>query len=502
MTDNSSPTTLLSTETLDNWLNALSSLTPANAANQLNQALKSLSHSAKLDHDLLALLTQLTPLAIHLSNSLLVGNHSDSSSSNHSKAIKVAKLSSQIFRHLSLLFYRLTETPSLSANASQQAIFHALQFGGYYLRNNALFYEPPSSTIWQNSAVLYKLAADRHWLQQPIVSKFHDFKALNTIEEVIKRNLLFSICAPTHYLAPEIHALFQLANQQHQQLEINWGPCRDFEFYWTLAEIPPVAIDQVHWTLPPQYLAIHSQSLAHRLQLGEIDCQLTPESRTRLVHQLTVFRPVFAATTIGPPLPACLLTGFKAVSNHLLEEDKLSKIMRLSNLPTSSKNSFRNMSLLPLEFEKNFENPNAPLNTGFQTPLVPARLLRNPSKQYLVAESHTNNLISGEMGLFFRQQNPTKLVIIRQQMVSEDVTLILMEAIEGSIDIYTIDNAAKESQQAIVVGANSASPEVFLPAGRYRSDSQISLQHGRSLYLEAYMEHSAVFSRFKIRFDS
>lgn len=113
MTDNASLPFELSTESLGGWINSLSALPAANAANQLNLVLKQLSRFNGTAANVLPILVNLTPLTLHLSNGLTNAARSETDIATNTKALKIAKLAIQLLRHLSLAFCRTVETKQI-----------------------------------------------------------------------------------------------------------------------------------------------------------------------------------------------------------------------------------------------------------------------------------------------------------------------------------------------------------------------------------------------------
>ncbi len=500
MTENVSLPFELSSESLNGWLNSLNTLAPASAANQLNRAIKQLNSLDAPAATVLPLLINLTPLTLHLSNALYLLTRAEPDILANSKTLKIAKLSIQLLRHLALGFCRVAESRPLDAAPLQMAIFYGLQLAGHCLRGSSLFYEMPSATLWKKSGVLYTIAAKHHLLHEAVSVKPQEFKQLTSIEAVIKRNLLFAICMPCRYANPDIIQLFQLANQHQQRLQIGTQPIRDYNFYWDLNNQPCPA-KRAAETLPSGSVSIISEDLGNALQLGEIQTALKPGIPVRLGLHLVSYRNVFKSVEVGPVKPAHLLEGFVGICAQLQGLDKLSKIMNLSAQTSRGKPVPADMTLIPLEHEKSFFKPLNAIVTDALHYDSHLNLLRTNSKQFLVAESAAAYCLTGDLALLCRDQQPSQLVIIRQQGVYEDVTLILLEPIIGSLSICDVIDTEKTSQKALLISAESDSPEVVLASGKYGLGSKITAQYDKSFFLKACMESNAYFARFKISFE-
>lgn len=490
----------LESESATAWLQSLSSLPPANAANRLNQAWKTLSTSPLSGDNPLATMIGMVPPTLHLAQGLAVFARAEWPA--NAKSCKAAKLAIQLFRHASLAFARLASGLSDDAERGRVAIFYALQLAGFCLRTGARFYEAPSASLWKKSAQLYVLAEKQRWLNQAISVKVADFKNAGTLDAVFKRNLLFTLCAPNRYSETEIDQLFQFAGQTQHLLQFNRHDVGDFDFYWELTDSEPKPRRHPKWPLPKDSLAISTQRLGRALQQGEISVDMAVATRNRLAQHLLGYDQIFSSLTIGPAQPARLLTGFAAVSGYLQGEDRLSKIMRLSEQNHGSRATLHNMTLMPLEHEKSFFNQSPKSNGAGHLDSFEVRLLRSTSKQFLVAESTTGSFGNGDIALLYREQLAAKLVIIRQQTLFEDASVLLLEPIPGKIEPYAIDNPLGRQQCALLIDAESASAEIILPPGKYGTQTDIALAHFKSVTLLACVEHNPWFNRFKIRVGS
>lgn len=493
----------MTTDALNDWLQGLSALSTTQAAHQLSQALKQLKEQKCPDSELLPLLVNLTPLTLHFSMSLSAAVASEPHLSD--KAFKLGKLSMQLPRQLALLFCQLAEAKELEAGALQACIYYALQLIGYSLRCYNLFYEMPSASLWKKSASLYKLAAENNFLTQPQHTKLAEFKTQSNIESVLKRNLLFTLLAPTLFKSEEISHFFQLANESAHLLEISVEQdMHDFGFYWDLkSDMPPCPVKKNYRSLPDDFMALDSKRISQELQLGTIATPLSPGTQNKLALILSGYRQVFGAIIPGLPSSSRLIAGFESICSYLQDQNKLSKISQLSSQLPESKGPEFNLSLVPLEHQRNvFDADDRPF-TKQQNLGKAVNLLKTPNKAYLIAESRSLECWTGDIALLYKAQHPESLAIIRQQIFNDlsNANHFLLEQIPGSCNIYSIANRAIESN-AILVGENSTSPQVFLAAGKYNIDSKIPLTIGKSLQLTACIESNGFFARFKFNFSS
>lgn len=487
---------------LASWLEELSRLPPGQAAHQLNEALKQIKAEKCVNAALLPLLINLAPLTLHLSNSL--SNTASNESKPTDKTLKIGKLSMQLPRQLALLFCQLAESKTLDSNTLPTAIYYALQLIGYSLRCYSLFYEIPSATLWKKTAVLYKLAVTNQCLKHNQTNRLIEFKAQGSIDSTIKRNLLFSILNPNLYKTEEINQLFQLANQADNLLVITTDhETHNFGFYWDMdKDMPPYPVKKINRALPEGFMAIDSQPISNALQLGALSTNLSPSNQNKLALILSSYHQVFSSILPGLPSSSKLIHGFASACQYLHELNKLSRISQLSaQLPAGADNSLLNLSLVPLEHQRNvFDRSNQPFSKPENIGIL-VNMLKTPINKYLVAENRFLNCSTGDIALIYKEQYPISLSIIRQQKFNDisNSHQFLLELIPGACNIFSLANN-QEDAYAIVVGENTPEPQVFLAYGKYTINSNLPLSIGKSIHLTACLEKNTLFERFRFTF--
>lgn len=500
-TDNTLPFEL-NPDALAEWLDGLSLLPHAQAAHQLNLALKQLKDEKCPAVELLPLLVNLTPLTLLFSNSLSATAITEPDLSG--KSLKLGKLSMQLPRQLALIFCQIIESKTLEPADRNTAIFYALQLIGNSLRCYCLFYDIPSATLWKKSAQLYKLAAATEALNLPQASKFSEFKAQADIESVIKRNLLFSITSPRLYKPEEITQLFQLANQYAHLLEIE-TPADTFDcgFYWDLTkDHPPYPVRKNNRSLPANFMGIKCPRISHELQLGTIVTKLSPGNQNKLALLFSGYTQVFNSIIPGMPSRTKLIPGFVGVCHYLQELNKLSKINQLSSQLRDPKNIDRGLALVPLEHQRNvFDNTERPFGGEIAMGKF-VNLHKTPNKAYWVAESRKPDCSTGDIVLLYKEQHPVSVAIIRQQNYNElaNATQLLLEQMSGNCTIYSIADNGNDTS-AVIVGEGTDNAQVFLANGKYALNGKIPLTIGTSLRLTACMESNPFFARFRFAFE-
>lgn len=500
MTTNSNLPFEMTTNVLTDWLQGLSTLPNTLAAYQLGQALTQLKEQKSQANKLLPILISLTPLTLRFSIGLSAAVSGKTHSSDN--CLKLAKLSVQLPRQLALLFCQLAESDALKANALNTCIYYALQMIGYSLRCYNLSYETPSASLWKKSASLYKLAVANNCLTQPQQTKLAEFKTQTTIASVLRRNLLFTILSPTLFKSEEISHFFRLANESAHLLDISEArETSDFGFYWDLNhDMPPCPVKKNQRYLPDGFIALDSKRISRELQMGTISTPLSPGTQNKLALILSGYHQVFGSISPGLPSSSKLIAGFGSVCTYLQEQSKLSKINQLSSQLLESKSLDFDLSLVPLEHQRDVIDAACRPFTKQQNLGKPVNLLNTPNKTYLIAESRSLECWMGDIALLYKEQHPVSLAIIRQHHFNDlsYANHFLLEQLPGNCNIYSIANSAINSY-AILVGENSSNPQVFLAAGKYSIDSKISLTIGRSLHLTACIESNRFIARFKFQ---
>lgn len=486
----------LTTSSLALWLDTLAYLSPAVAANQLDQCLKDLDE-CRLEADVyLPLLINLSPTCISLALSLSALELTDSKYKLAKKSVKIAKLGIQMLKRLATAFCALADNQQLDHTETQTASYYALQLFGYCLRNCALLYEMPSRSIWKKTALLYDMAQNDGSLENKQAAKIYEFKNQTTIAGVLRRNLLFSIFTPTRYTAHEIDELFKLSNTYYAFIDLGAENIADYNFCWPLDGDEPFPVKFNHKHLPLDYVVIDTQRFVHALQLGALKTLLKPSTQAKIALNLSGYQQVFSSLSKDLPYSSELLMGFSQVCDFLQKQEKLSKIKELGYSVQ------QNMTLMPLEHEKKYFS--AKTVDGQNSPGETVKLMRTSSKFFVIAENATLEFTADPLSLLHKANQPAMLTIIRQKIIHEltGVSQILLETIPGVYSVYEFKCHAAANHKILVVGERSAQPEAFLPVGKYGVETKILLNKGKSLYLKTCIEYNQHFCRFRVSFEA
>jgi hypothetical protein len=483
------------TQSLAAWLDTLAALPPANAAIQVNQIYKILKVT-KIDPKLYyALLIQLCPVSLLLGNKLLKICFTENRQTPNQQITKIAKLCSSLFKQSSSSFCQIVDSKQLDQSELVFAIYYALQMFGYYLYSNALRHEMPSLSIWKKSAALYKLAAKIQIIDTQLPVKIPEFKLLNSISGVLKRNLLFSIFRPYAYSNTEIQALFLVSNQHFALVNLSLNQAYDSNFYWN-SDTEPRIFDKGK-NLNTSDIVFNCHNLTHALQTKALLTSLAPESLNNLILTLTGYKSLYSSLSFHQTYAYQLLLGFNVISDYLKNLDRMSKIQH------HGQHSDWDMTLIPLDHEKKYHEFKKPLENPMQ-PGVSVELFPTANKLFSVINHCPNTCHSNDLVLIFKQQQQPKLAVIRNKTRLEHFkeVVILIEYIPGGITIHEFLDKNGDYSTLLMIAETGSAPEIFLAPGRYAIENQIKLRNGKSLTLNACLEFNKHFCRFAISFDS
>lgn len=493
----------LTPESLADWLGLLEKLPASRASTQFSQTLKLLKHSKVQAETLLPLLIQMIPQTLQLANSL--NSSLPSEAKNPEKLSKASKLCMQLPRQLSLLFCQLVESDKLNNESLQTAIYHGLQLIGHCMLCYARQYEMASATLWKKSATLYKLAlySDVHKLEQ--ASQINDFSAQSSIENVMQRNILFSLLNPAMFASEEIDDIFLLACQMAPQLTM--GSPREFAgigFCWDLAsDAPPTPLKHIKNQFTSDQLLINCRDIGHTLQLNDIGSNLSRKSQARLALFLTGYDQIFSSIIPGLPSRAEMIVGLDHITTYLQERSKLVKILNMSAQVAGIPVLKADMSLVPLEHQRNvFETANHPFMQQQQSIGRPINVLRTPNQNYLVVDGKAFDCATGDLVLLHKEQHPDILLVVRWHNPHDlsGSTHILLEKVSNQFELQAYDSG-NGVRYAILTADKNAPTEVFLCSEKYTVGSNIQLLTGKNLRLTACLETNDMFVRCRFSVD-
>ncbi|MGZ4998896.1 MAG: hypothetical protein ACXV7F_01260, partial [Methylomonas sp.] len=199
---------------LSEWLARLGGMNAIAASNEAYKFIVELKKEAdKIDPAALQqTVMQITPLALYLSD-FLEKTYLDKT------AHRIAQLNTHLLRYLASLHRRCAEAADTDQKIRHYS--HALHMQGivHYLR--VLSYDHPSSSLWGEMGKIYQTALDLQIADAAADNLPPPINKLNSIEKIVKRNLLFTICNAYRLSRPDIQALFRFCTEQQAYLELN-----------------------------------------------------------------------------------------------------------------------------------------------------------------------------------------------------------------------------------------------------------------------------------------
>lgn len=502
MSENHSLPFDLNDESLAEWLESISKRPPVNAGSQLNQAINQLRKTDRENNLIFPLLMKLTPVTLHSANALATLLRPGA---QKNKTAKIARLCLQLPRNLALAFHGLLETDHLSIPQKLQACYFSLQLIGQYLRLSSLFHELPSETLWKKSGEIYTFAHKHHGLEENVTSKIPEFRYQSSLEQAIKRNLLFTITAFRQQSSADNQALFTFANQHSAKLEFIHAQSNSCFFIWNVRQGIPYPIPPFNRPLQKTEIALNTTKLLSDLQS---DCFIGPiseQERERVQHCLAGYEQLVDDTVPSAPIALTMISGFRQIHDFLVFQEKLERIQKLSaQIPERKQQA--DFALEPLEHEKSF------LSGGYSQPpqenlMRPGiteagnsvKLLQGKSKNYLHIESKRSDWQIGELVLLVNKKNAFMIGKILQSNRIDNIqsTMLLIERIFGSFSAQTMQSDHYKNTMAIVINPQSEHPEALLKYEKYRNGIKINLGR-KSARLDSLLDYTPFFTRYRI----
>ncbi len=492
----------LDDDSLSRWLQSISSLSAVNAGSQLNQVINQLRRESDDYQLLLPLLLKLTPVTLHIANSLVSAL---TPGPQPEKTAKVAKLSLLLLRNLSLAFHAMLTADEISIEQKLQADFYALQLIGQYLRFSNLFHELPSETLWNISGELFFFAQQNNALHQSITCKISEFRFQPSIEQTIKRNLLFTISAFHQNSASDNQSLFSFANQYSNLLEFVSGQNKTYQFVWNYKNGVPRQSQLLGQRIIKSEIAIDTSNLLTHLKVGSFTPPLSQPELERVQHHLSGYGKLINDSIPSAPIILNLLSGLSPICDFLNKREKLSRIHKLSS-QIKEEQPIRNMTLEPLDYEKNFFSSSRNVLETASSPVAiivgqTIKLLKTTLNDFVIAEVRDNDYKTGDLAILINKTNALIPGIIKQQKSSSTTSssYILIEKFLGDLASYPLQTELNNNGQVIVLNEDSDSVQVILPYGKYRNGTKIQF-NGKTARLNALIDYSPFFVRYEVSF--
>ncbi len=490
----------LSVESTTDWLQSLSQLNSTHSANKLNKVLQQLRKTSTKNDNVFLILLQLTPTILYITHTLESSIVAEADITGHTKSRKVGKLCIQLLRNLSLAFCNFTNKETISNEERNQAIYFSLHLIGYTQRITTVFHQFPSSRLWKTTGEIFTLAQNRNIVNNEINHKIREFKNLHSIDLVIKRNLLFSILAPYQYTSNEIKELFVLSEQNAHLLELNPPNSTENNFYWNSKNGSPPCLNNE--LFKNNNANINTTSLISFLHSNSyIPNNVLKDILARIVEQLSGFKTLINTATVSELNICHLIAGYTEILDYLEKTGTRDKIQQLSLLLDNT--AVNNISIEPMEFEKNYLNPHfnpTPSNSQTELPKTAqaVKILPTSDKQYLIATINTIVCSLDDIVLLYYSNVNTELAIIRQikKDRTSNCTNILLEKISGTPSYHLILAPETAGKQAILVQEDNSKTELILPPCKLYNGTEIKLASDDTITLEKLTDHNPHFMRY------
>ncbi len=494
------PTTI-NDESITDWLASLSQLNTVNAATSLNDGInqfRKTHHKHDLYYDCLL---KILPASLLLSSTLIDSLEHDRMDRS---TIKLAKLSLLIPRNLALAFLTEFKKPGNTPEMSASAAYYFLQLMGHYLLLSVSCRFLPSEKLWIHSGEIFEIADDKNLLSIPVASKHTEFRELNCIKDVIKRNVMFAVCSMQRISRQDVRPLYLLCHQYSRYIQIvqeNSTPCT---YYWPYLESFPRIKRQLNQRLQQYHCGLNFDELL--IKLPDYN-RLADKISEPLYHQVkltfTAFKKPLNDSIPAAPKIQRILSGLPAIHEFLTERQKLNRINQLGGLAPDS-NRINKMNLEPMAHEKNHLTfTESFLNQAEQTEELVAghtiKILRTQNSQYLNIESHKLNFETGDLVLLFDKKMNLTLGLIKQQKLAttHESTQLLVEKITQMITPVTMVH--KHGEWAGLLSHDTHQrTSIILPYQRLQSGEQLVTTDAQKLNLGCVLSYSTSFIQYQL----
>ena len=495
----------LETESVSSWLSPLSELDAISSGMKLYAVLKILYRIRIGDSDLLAILDLLSPSILHVSDNLyssLVRAITVEDSVN-TKSRKIARLGSQLLRSHSLAYCHAAIDQPLSQDRKAHAIYSGLQLAGLTMRTNTLIAERQSTTLWQKTAELYRIAAEEELLHLTISSKIQAFKPLKSVASVLHRNLLFALFEPYPTSPEYISWYYNLAEKSTELIDVEhtFGPTNTF--CWDTYGNKPRKM------LPnePEGTGLIFDIETVSRHLLKIAPKIEPHDGYffKLRQKLSGHQEILDSIMLSKPKAQYFAIGFSAISESLNHLERILKINRISGQSAPSA-SIRDLELTPLDSDfKSISAQHVNLSQRPGKNIVTDRIHLQQAKipNYYLGQAKQDGIATGQPILIYNEQTKPKLGIIRESLSNASPSRqVLIETIPGepkSISVQIQSNLT----EAITIEIPNRDSSAFLPPGKYSTGDKLtrSDRPESRYFLKKLIEENDYFMHYQLASD-
>ncbi len=476
------------------WLKSISQLNTMEKGNKLNQILNQLRDVHEEKQRLLPVLLKLTTPVIHCSTSLCCKQLEISDREKNQKIIKLSKL---LLRNTALLFHAITFNKSLAPDQKQQCIFFFLQLTGIHLRLNCQYQEMPNETLWKKTAELYAFAKDNQITNKKTPHNIPEFTPLPTIEDTLKRNLLLSIIIMRSIDSNETAAILKFVDALFNKLALLEGLNKDSYFFWNSRGALPNSITSSQETSRFN-IYLDTQQIFSFLQNKTNPTKLSSTLRNQIAMHLSGYKTLIDSQVPSPPIVLNLTSGYKNISDFLIQREKINRIYRASETLEKDHNL-----TLPIESKPN--SASQPLNSAKQPAYkapesIQVKYYQTQHEKFLILELNSSEILNGNLITLTNNKNTMIPGVIRRVIHKpQQTTQILIEKIYGQLSCHPVESKSENKKPIILINEHTDRPEALLPFHYYSNQSSIWINN-RQAKLEKLIEFSNHFAHYKINF--
>lgn len=479
------------------WLLQLKQSELTYASNELYKVLKSVNKQSPATEELFLLVQHITGATLQFSRDLELLCLSISGESQV-KNRKLLKLNTNLMRYLALSYVSLSEQEQEPGRLTL-CISRALQLSGLTLRLSAMAHDRHSSFLWQKMSDLYQISFSKNLLDHATGETLPELNKFRTINSILKRNLLFSICNPNNFTALEINKLFETIDIHCDMLVLKTLYSIDTasaNFYWLyMAQNAPQLMqpnknEKTILHLNTSELVTFFQSSKFKIPFANF---------SHVITRLSKYQDIINSVVISEPIIGNLITGFEetcaalrkpAKPQHEKQQSPLLALAGDSDLDHVQIEPFNNEYQFPGGKPKSIWQQD---ENGDKSQIVK---IQRASHNFCIAEmTELNNGLNEPVLLYTRDLNMTLGIIrqIQQPVIAGQKTYrILIEKWDGNI------SCVKSNTENIILIEKSKRPsEVLLLLNKYASGSKIHTPKGE-IQLQNLREENCNFMHFEI----
>lgn len=480
---------------LSEWLarlNNMNGIAASNEAYKLIIALKKEANRiepAALRH----VVTQITPLALYLSD-FLEKNYLDKI------APRISQLNTHLLRQLASLHLGCAETAEIGEKT--QHYNYALQMQGivHYLR--VLSYELPSSSLWAEMGKTYQAALDLQ-ITDAISSNLPPaMKKLNTIEKIVKRNLLFAVCNAYQLSRPNIQALFRFCTEQHAYLELNrLGDTSNEGFCWTYTtKQPPYPIK--HPAEGKNGIIFNAEPLIKAQRQGLLSWPIPEPSP--ILNALTNYKNLINSQQTALPNNYVFISEFERVVTFFNAHIRLELVWTM-NSPTPEHLNFSSLELLQedqgkkerVSHEEIWGRSKDEILRLASTDFGAIKTVKTDASGFFVCDAIRAKLRDQDLLALYGKDLRPYLAIVRRLEPTKlaHMQKALIEILPGTVKTVTIGD--EETSSMALLRRHQDTTQLFLAPEKHATGSELQTSLGPVL-LDRLIEATPYFMRYKI----